>query len=217
MITVEFHRLGQCFIDWATAVVGKADRADMCRPHLPQQWPKHRPNLLNLPVLFITLKVWQWGIFFKTGYHTRLQHEIASMPDGYITLICQPLWRCRPIEGASISILTFAIAKYRECIWPPRPVFELTHYNVAQAFHNATVGLRNVIQSLSFLNISTFILPHQILVSIWTWHAWNIGICKSLRMCYPNKLLDSWQVWRKKNPNVWQIPHITTIQFIQIE
>ena len=43
--TVEFRRLGQCFIDWATAVVGEADRER--HPHLPQQWP----NLRNLPVL----------------------------------------------------------------------------------------------------------------------------------------------------------------------
>ena len=28
--TVEFRRLGQCFIDWATAVVGEADRELTC-------------------------------------------------------------------------------------------------------------------------------------------------------------------------------------------
>ena len=28
--TVEFHRLGQCFLDWATAVVGEADREQTC-------------------------------------------------------------------------------------------------------------------------------------------------------------------------------------------
>ena len=28
--TVEFRRLGQCFLDWATAVVGKADRELTC-------------------------------------------------------------------------------------------------------------------------------------------------------------------------------------------
>ena len=30
MTTVEFRRLGQCFIDWATAVVGEADRELTC-------------------------------------------------------------------------------------------------------------------------------------------------------------------------------------------
>ena len=28
--TVEFRRLGQCFLDWATAVVGEADRELTC-------------------------------------------------------------------------------------------------------------------------------------------------------------------------------------------
>ena len=30
LATVEYRKLGQCFIDWATAVVGEADRGLTC-------------------------------------------------------------------------------------------------------------------------------------------------------------------------------------------
>ena len=44
---MEFTRLGRCFLDWATAVAGEADRAPTCVTftcHGRRPWPN---NLLN--------------------------------------------------------------------------------------------------------------------------------------------------------------------------
>ena len=38
-ITGKLHRLERCFLDWTTAVAGKADT---CQLHLPQQWSNLR-------------------------------------------------------------------------------------------------------------------------------------------------------------------------------
>ena len=51
--TVEFRKLGHCFIDWADAVVGEADRELTFAPSpatAVAKSMKHRPNLQNLPV-----------------------------------------------------------------------------------------------------------------------------------------------------------------------
>ena len=64
---MEFTRLGRCFLDWATAVAGEADRELTCvtftidpfKGSLPSpatavaQSRKHRPNLVNSTVLFL--------------------------------------------------------------------------------------------------------------------------------------------------------------------
>ena len=51
--TGEFHRLGWCFIDWATAVVGRGDTGQLSASQLQQcvaKSKKHWPNLQNSPV-----------------------------------------------------------------------------------------------------------------------------------------------------------------------